>query len=80
MKWIFSRRKAESVTKAKERLQSVIRNDRINTVDDKTMDKIRKDITAVLLKYVKDSENLCVTVSVGQAEGVILNATVKSAV
>ncbi len=73
---IFLWRKANSVTKAKERLRSVIKNDRITTVDNTTLEKIRKDVFSVLLRYTKDAESLSVNVSTGQGQNIILNATV----
>ena len=51
MKRFFSKFKSSSSVSAKNRLKSVIKNDRINTSGDVTIDKIKKDITAVLAKY-----------------------------
>ncbi len=51
MKRFFSKFKSSSSIAAKNRLKSVIKSDRINTSDDVTIDKIKKDITAVLTKY-----------------------------
>ena len=50
----FSKISPRSVQDAKNRLKSVINNDRINVSENKTSDKIRKEVTAVLLKYSKE--------------------------
>lgn len=54
MRRFFRRMSETSVTYAKNRLKSVINNDRINVSENKTSDKIRKEVTAVLLKYSKE--------------------------
>ena len=59
----FSKMKGSSVTEAKNRLKSVISNDRINLSENTTAEKIRKDVTAVLVKYAGGNSQ-CVKVLV----------------
>lgn len=47
----FSKKKGSSVLQAKNRLKSVISYDRMNMLENSTMEKIRKDVTSVLTKY-----------------------------
>ncbi|MBQ8808124.1 MAG: cell division topological specificity factor MinE [Clostridia bacterium] len=51
MKRFFAKISGRSVTEAKNRLKSVIKNDRINISQSITLEKMRKEISAVLLKY-----------------------------
>ena len=44
--------KPYTVREAKNRLQSVIINDRMNVSEDMTLEKIRKEVSAVLGKYM----------------------------
>ena len=63
---IFKKISSQSVKDAKNRLKSVINNDRINVSQNKTLEKIRKEVTAVLLKYSKEQTT---EVSVSCPEG-----------
>ncbi len=63
MKRFFSRLKDTSHICAKSRLKSVIDSDRAKADENVTMEKIRKDVTAVLLKYSK-KENADLSISV----------------
>lgn len=56
MRMFFARLKSQSVTEAKNRLKSVIKNDRINVTQNKTLEKMKKEVSAVLLRYCIDSE------------------------
>ena len=47
----FSKIKPYTVREAKNRLKSVIINDRMNVSEDMTLEKIRKEVSAVLGKY-----------------------------
>ncbi len=47
----FSKLKPHTVREAKNRLKSVIINDRMNVSEDLTLEKIRKEVSAVLGKY-----------------------------
>ena len=47
----FSKLKPHTVREAKNRLKSVIINDRMNVSEDMTLEKIRKEVSAVLGKY-----------------------------
>lgn len=77
MKKFFSRLKTSSSVDAKNRLKSVIKNDRINTSGDVTIDKIKKDITAVLAKYaVGDSKSIEVLVKNYSSSHCCFEATV----
>ena len=57
MRLFFAGLRRQSVTEAKNRLKSVIKNDRINITDSKTLEKMKKEVSAVLLKYCKGSED-----------------------
>ena len=48
----FSKIKPHTVQEAKNRLKSVLINDRMNVSEDMTLEKIRKEVSAVLGKYV----------------------------
>ncbi len=54
MRHFFRKMSETSVTYAKNRLKSVVNSDRINVSQNKTLEKIRKEVTTVLLKYSKD--------------------------
>lgn len=56
MKMFFARFKNRSVTEAKNRLKSVIKNDRINVAQNKTLEKMKKEVSALLLKYTPCGE------------------------
>ena len=51
MRMFFSKISRSSVQEAKNRLKSVIKSDRINLSCDNTMEKIKKEVSAVLEKY-----------------------------
>lgn len=55
MKRFFSKITASSVKEAKNRLKFIVNNDRINVSESKTLEKMRKDVVAVLLKYTAES-------------------------
>ncbi len=61
MRRFFRKMSETSVTYAKNRLKSVINSDRINVSQNKTLEKIRKEVTAVLLKYSKDQTEVSVS-------------------
>ncbi len=56
MRMFFARLKSQSVTEAKNRLKSVIKNDRINVTQNKTLEKMKKEVSAVLHRYCTDNE------------------------
>lgn len=68
MKRFLKKFSNSSVIYAKNRLKTVINNDRISTVQSKTLDKIRKEVTAVLVKY-SDVEEAMPQVSVTCTQG-----------
>ena len=77
MKRFFSKIKSSSSIDAKNRLKSVIKNDRINTSGDVTIDKIKKEITAVLAKYAGgDSKSIEVLVKNYSSSHCCFEATV----
>ena len=51
----FSKISPRSVQEAKNRLKSVIINDRMNVSEDMTLEKIRKEVSAVLSRYAHKS-------------------------
>lgn len=77
MRRFFRKISETSVTYAKNRLKSVINNDRINVSQNKTMDKIRKEVTAVLLKYSKEQQPE-VSVSCPEGATYVLAASFKT--
>lgn len=73
----FSKFKDSSVTNAKSRLKSVISDDRINLSENITAEKIRKDVTAVLVKYAGgNSQSVKVIVKKHSHSQCYLEATV----
>ena len=73
----FSKKKANGVLQAKNRLISVISCDRMNTVENSTMEKIRKDVTSVLTGYAGgNSDRVKVTVKKVSPSYCALEATV----
>ena len=77
MKLFFSKREGYSVLQAKSRLKSVISRDRKNMLENSTMEKIRKDVTAVLIKYTGGNPRAVnVTVKQCSASYCSLEATV----
>ncbi len=73
----FSRINSHTVKDAKNRLKSVIINDRMNVSCDMTMEKIRKEVSAVLEKYAP--KNALPQVSVSCSDGAVcsVNASVR---
>ena len=63
MRMFFARLKSQSVTEAKNRLKSVIKNDRINVTQSKTLEKMKKEVLAVLAKYCNAVPQVSVTCS-----------------
>ena len=73
----FSKKKSSCVLHAKNRLKSVIRYDRMNMLENSTIEKIRKDVTSVLTKYTGgNSDGVKVTVKKLSPSGCSLEATV----
>lgn len=73
---LFSKIKENSRYEAKNRLKFVIDNDRMNTNDSKTLEKIRKEVTAVLEKYTAGHCAVSVCVSGCKSSGYSLTANV----
>ena len=63
MMGLFKKISSHSVKDAKNRLKSVIINDRMNVSYDMTLEKIKKEVSAVLLKYTTKSAQPRVSVS-----------------
>ena len=61
MRLFFARLKSQSVTEAKNRLKSVIKNDRINVTQSKTLEKMKKEVSAVLARYCNAVPQVSVT-------------------
>ena len=77
MRLFFAGTKRQSVTEAKNRLKSVIKSDRINLSENKTLEKMKKEVSAVLLKYCNGSESPPrVSVACTQDAVYILSATI----
>ncbi len=74
MRRFFSRFRDSSHIYAKNRLKSVITSDRAKADENVTMEKIRKDVTAVLLKY-SGKNHVNVNVSCDYASNLNLTAT-----
>ena len=73
----FSRISGQSVQDAKNRLKSVIINDRMNVSNDMTLEKIRKEVSAVLYKYAsKNAQPPQVSVTCSQGSLCLLSASV----
>ena len=53
---LFTKIKPFTVREAKNRLKSVIINDRMNVSEDMTLEKIRKEVSAVLYKYAPKND------------------------
>ena len=62
MKIIFFHVRQRSCVAAKHRLSAVINDDRLNVSQNKTMEKIRKEVAAVLKKYASDDSEQSITV------------------
>jgi|GEM_PF-1849514 len=73
----FSKISASSVKEAKNRLKSVINSDRINVSQSKTLEKMRKEVMAVLVKYTpENAQPPHLTVSCQSGTEYVLEATV----
>lgn len=72
----FSRISAHSVQDAKNRLKSVIINDRMNVTHDMTLEKMRKEVSAVLEKYAPKNAQPQVSVTCSQGAMCLLSASV----
>ena len=73
----FSKISPRSVQEAKNRLKSVIINDRMNVSEDMTLEKIRKEVSAVLYKYAsKNAQPPQVSVTCNQGAVCFLSASV----
>ena len=73
---LFKKISSQSVKDAKNRLKSVINNDRMNVSYDMTLEKIRKEVSAVLLKYTKQNAQPQVSVSFGNGAECLVSASV----
>ena len=77
MRRFFSKIKGTSGKEAKNRLKSVIHTDRMKLSENSTTEKIRKDVTSVLLKYAgKYSDAIRVNVTCDSHSLCTLNATI----
>lgn len=67
MKIFFFRTGQQSKRDARRRLCAVINDDRLNVSQGKTIEKMKKDIAAVLKKYSSDdaAENISITGAAG---------------
>ena len=72
----FAKINSHTVKDAKNRLKSVIINDRMNVSYDMTMEKMRKDISAVLEKYAPKNAQPQVSVTCNQGAVCFLSASV----
>lgn len=73
----FSRISPHTVQDAKNRLKSVIINDRMNVSYDMTLEKMRKEVSAVLEKYAsKNAQPPQVSVTCSQGAVCLLSASV----
>ena len=73
----FSKISGHSVQDAKNRLKSVIINDRMNVSNDMTLEKIRKEVSAVLYKYAsKSAQPPQVSVTCSQGSMCLLSASI----
>lgn len=73
----FSKISNHSVQDAKNRLKSVIINDRMNVSDNMTLEKIRREVSAVLAKYTpKNAQPPQVSVTCSQGAICLLSASV----
>ncbi len=77
MRRFFSKISPSSRADAKNRLKSVIKNDRMNVSNNKTLEKMREEVSAVLAKYAsKASVPPQVSVTCQQGQLCVLAATV----
>ena len=75
MRVFFARLKSQSVTEAKNRLKSVIKNDRINVTQSKTLEKMKKEVSAVLEKYAPKNAQPQVSVTCSEGLVCLVNAS-----
>ena len=76
MRRFFSRINSHTVQDAKNRLKSVIINDRMNVSYDMTMEKMRKEVSAVLVKYARKNAQPQVSVTCNNGSICLVNASV----
>lgn len=73
----FSKISNHSVQDAKNRLKSVIINDRMNVSENMTLEKIRREVSAVLVKYMpKNAQPPQVSVTCSQGTVCLLSVSV----
>lgn len=73
----FSKISPQTVQEAKNRLKSVIINDRMNVSNNMTLEKMRKEVSAVLYKYAsKNAQPPQVSVTCSQGSVCFLSASV----
>ena len=73
----FSRMNSHTVRSAKNRLKSVIINDRMNVSYDMTMEKMRKEVSAVLEKYAPQNAQPQVSVTCSEGMLCLVNASLQ---
>lgn len=71
----FSRMNSHTVRCAKNRLKSVIINDRMNVSYDMTIEKMRKEVSAVLEKYAPKNAQPQVSVTCSEGLVCLVNAS-----
>ena len=76
MMGLFRKISSHSVKDAKNRLKSVIINDRMNVSYDMTLEKMKKEVSAVLLKYTTRNAQPQVSVSCEGGSVCLLSASV----
>ena len=72
----FSRINSHTIKDTKNRLKSVIINDRMNVSDDMTLEKMRKEVSAVLEKYSYRNAQPQVSVTCQDGAVFLLSASV----
>ena len=70
----FAKISSHTVRDAKNRLKSVIINDRMNVSCDMTMEKMRKEVSAVLEKYAMKNAQPQVSVTCSDGAICLVNA------
>ena len=73
----LSRISSRSVQDAKNRLKSVIINDRMNVSYDMTLEKMRKEVSAVLEKYAPKNAQPQVSVTCEGGAICLVNASIR---
>ena len=74
---LFRRISSRSVQDAKNRLKSVIINDRMNVSYDMTLEKMRKEVSAVLEKYAPKNTQPQVSVTCSGGSICFVNASIR---